>query len=126
MDDPSLAATADDIIGGYKQLIARAHAHGIKIIGATIMPFEGEGIEPGGHVIFENAWTPETETMRKTINHWIIESQAFDGVIDFDAAVRDPAHPSKLLAAYDSDDHIHPNDAGTVAMANCIDLSIFH
>jgi len=125
VDNPSLSATAADIIGGYKQLIARAHEHAIKVIGATIMPFEGDGTDPDGVVMVDNAWTPEKEAMRRTINRWILESRAFDGVLDFDAVVRDPAHPSKLLPAYDSNDHIHPNDAGRAAMVNSIDLSIF-
>ena len=63
--------------------------------------------------------------MRQKINHWVIGSHAFDGIVDFDAVMRDPAHPTRLLPAYDSGDHIHPNDTGTAAMANAIDLSLF-
>lgn len=125
IDVPSLAASADDMIGGYQQIIARAHAHGIKVFGATIMPYEGEGIETDGRVTQENAWSPAKETMRTAINHWILDSHAFDGVIDFDAVVRDPTHPSRLRSEFDSGDHIHPSDAGIAAMANSIDLLLF-
>jgi lysophospholipase L1-like esterase len=126
VDNPAFAASADDMIGGYQQLIARAHAHGIRIIGATIMPYEGEGLEADGRVTSENAFSPAKEAMRNTINRWIRESHAFDGVIDFDAVVRDPGHPSRLLAAYDSGDHIHPSASGISAMANSIDLALLH
>ena len=125
IDVPAFAASTDDMIGGYQQLIARAHAHGIKVIGVTIMPYEGEGIEADGRVTQENAWTPAKETMRTAINHWILESHAFDGVIDFDAVVRDPTHPSRLRSEFDSGDHIHPSEAGIAAMANSIDLLLF-
>ncbi len=124
VDDPALAASTDDMIGAYQQLIARAHAHGIKVIGATIMPYEGEGIEADGSVTQENAFTPEKEAMRQAINRWIRDGHAFDGVIDFDAVVRDPTHVSRLLPAYDSGDHIHPSARGIDAMANSIDLAL--
>jgi lysophospholipase L1-like esterase len=126
VDNPAFAASADDLIGGYQQLIARAHAHGIRVIGATIMPYEGEGLEADGRVTSENAFTPAKEAMRNAINHWILASHAFDGVIDFDAVVRDPAHPSRLQLAYDSGDHIHPNASGITAMAESIDLALLH
>jgi lysophospholipase L1-like esterase len=125
VNDSSLAASAEDIISGYQQIIARAHSHGIKVIGATIMPYEGEGIDADGNVTLENAFTPAKEQMRQRINQWVIGSHAFDGVVDFDAVMRDPAHPARLLPAYDSGDHVHPNDTGTTAMANAVSLALF-
>jgi len=115
--DPNDAPTAEDIIGGYRQLIARAHAHGLKIVGGTLLPFEGTD---GGY------YTPEKEKMRQAINQWIRMSSVFDGVIDFDAVTRDPQQPGRMLAAYDSGDHLHPGDAGYQAMADAIDLSLFN
>lgn len=110
--DPSV--TADDLIGGYRQLIARAHARGFLIFGATLLPSEGN-----------NRWTPELEVKRQAINQWIRASGEFDGTIDFDAVVRDPGEPSKLLPHYDSGDHIHPSDAGYQAMGDSVDLDLF-
>jgi lysophospholipase L1-like esterase len=124
VDNPMLAASAEDIISGYQQIIARAHTHGIKIIGTTIMPYEGEGMESNGRVTLENAYSTAKENMRELINRWVLGSRAFDGVIDFDSVVRDPTRPTQLLPAYDSGDHIHPNDAGTAAMASSINLSL--
>jgi lysophospholipase L1-like esterase len=76
---------------------------------------------------FEDApyFTPEGETKREAVNDFIRTSGAYDGVIDFDAALRDPAHPNKLLPADDSGDHLHPNDAGYEAMANAVNLALF-
>ena len=106
--------TADDIIGGHRQFIERAHAQGITIYGATLAPFEGA-----------NYWTPEGETKRQALNEWIRTSDAYDGVIDFDAALRDPAQPTKLRPEYDSGDHLHPSDAGYKVMANAVDVGLF-
>jgi lysophospholipase L1-like esterase len=106
--------TADDLIAGYKQIIEQAHAAGLKIFGATILPYKGFG-----------GWTEQGESKRQAANHWIKESGAFDGVIDFDAALRDPANLSALTPTYDSGDHLHPNPAGHEAMANAIDLALF-
>ncbi len=103
-----------DLILGHRQLIDRAHARGLKIYGATLTPFEG--------AIY---WTPEGEAKRQALNEWIRTSKAYDGVIDFDAAVRDPNAPTKLQAQYDPGDHLHMNDAGYQAMANTIDLALF-
>jgi lysophospholipase L1-like esterase len=108
------AVSADDLIAGLQQLIERAHARGIRIFGATLTPFEGATYA-----------SPEGEAKREAINKWIRTSGAFDGVIDFDATVRDPEHPKTVLPAYDSGDHLHPNDAGYQAMADAIDLSLF-
>jgi lysophospholipase L1-like esterase len=107
-------ATAEDIIAGYRLLISRARQHGLSIIGATLTPFEGV-----------NTYTAAGEQMRQQINQWIRASGQFDAVIDFDAATRDPGHPARLRAEFDSGDHIHPNDAGNRAMADIIDLKLF-
>ena len=109
--------TADDIIAGHKQIIARAHERGLKIFGGTLTPFEG--------TTFPGYFTAEGEAKRQAVNRWIRHSGAFDAVIDFDRATRDPAHPSRLLPAYDSGDHLHPNDAGYRAMAAFIDPKLF-
>jgi lysophospholipase L1-like esterase len=109
--------SADDIIAGLKQMIERAHEHGLKIFGATLTPFEG--------TTFQGYFSPEKETKRKAVNQWIRTGNAFDGVIDFEKAVRDPQHPDRMLPANDGGDHLHPGDAGYKAMAEAIDLSLF-
>jgi len=106
--------TAEDLIAGHKQLIERAHAKGIKILGATLTPFWGAGY-----------YTEAGEAKRQALNNWIRTSKAYDGVVDFDKATRDPSDPKKLLPAYDSCDRLHPSDAGYKAMAESIDLSLF-
>ncbi|MEO8308006.1 MAG: SGNH/GDSL hydrolase family protein [Pseudomonadota bacterium] len=106
--------TAEEIIAGYRLLIGRAHLHGLTIIGCTLMPFEGV-----------NTYTESSEKMRQDVNRWIRTSGQFDKVVDLDAATRDPAAPTKLQAAFDSRDHIHPNDAGNKAMAEAFDLKLF-
>lgn len=111
---PDQAVTADEIIQGYRQLIARAHLKCIKIIGATLTPYEGAFY-----------FTPEGEVKRQAVNDFIRNSGEFDAVIDFDRAVRDPNDPTRILPAYDSGDHLHPSDAGYDAMAHSIDLKIF-
>ena len=108
------AVTAEDLINGYKQLIARAHLHNLKIMGATLTPDEGVWLAG-----------PVGEATRQKINQWIKTSGQFDAVVDFDAAVLDKEHPTKLRAEFDSRDHIHPNDAGNAAMANAFDLAVF-
>jgi lysophospholipase L1-like esterase len=110
---PPVPVTAGEIIAGHRQMIARAHALGLKIIGCTLTPFEGAAY-----------FTAEGETKRTAVNAFI-RSGAYDGVIDFDAATRDPNHPTRYLPIYDSGDHLHPDDAGYQAMANVIDLSLF-
>jgi lysophospholipase L1-like esterase len=109
------AVSAADIINGLKQLVVRARASDIRVIGATITPF-GSSTVPG-------VFTPETEAKRQAVNRWIRTGGGFDGVVDFEAAVRDPANPSRLLPAYDADG-VHLNDAGYAAMANAINLSM--
>jgi lysophospholipase L1-like esterase len=105
--------TANDLIAGYKQIIAQAHARHLKIFGATILPFQGF-----------NAWTEQGESTRLSVNRWIKESQAFDGVIDFAAALADPANPARLASQFDSGDHLHPSPAGHHAMAQSINLTL--
>ena len=110
-------ASAADLIAGHKQLVARAHARGLKIYGATLTPFEGTTIQ--------GYWTAEGEAVRQELNAWIRTSGVYDGVIDFDAAVLDPQRPMWFLPRYDYGDHLHPGDAGYEAMANAIDLELF-
>jgi lysophospholipase L1-like esterase len=111
-------ATADQIIVGHRQLIARAHALGIKALGATLTPFEGATIVPG-------FYTAAGDAKRDAVNRWIRTSSEYDAVIDFDRVLRDPGHPARLRTGFDSGDHLHPNDAGYQAMADAIDLSLF-
>ena len=114
---PEQIVSAQEIIAGLRQLIARAHRRGLPIYGATITPSSSS--------IFPGFWTPENEEKRQVVNRWIRTSRAFDGVIDFDEAVRDPSDPTRLLPAFSSDG-IHMSDAGYLAMANAIDLWLFY
>jgi len=104
------------ILGSYRQIILRAHARGIQVIGATITPYTGSDYYHPG---------PLSEADRQAINQWIRTPGHFDAVIDFDKATRDPAHPDRLLPAYDSGDHLHPSPAGYRAMGEAIPLSLF-
>ena len=115
--DPADVRTPEELIDAYRQLISRAHAQGIKLIGATISPCEG--------VIIPGYYSESKEATRQTVNKWIRSSGSFDGVIDFDAVLRDPEHPSRLLPRFASKDLLHPNDAGYEAMANAIDIGLF-
>jgi lysophospholipase L1-like esterase len=115
--DPSDAHTPEDLIAGYRQLISRAHTRGIKVIGATISPFEG--------FVIPGYYSESKEATRQAVNRWIRTSRAFDAVIDFDAVLRDPDHPSRVLPRFASADHLHPNDDGYQAMADAIDLALF-
>jgi lysophospholipase L1-like esterase len=108
------APSAADLIAAHQQMIARAHARGLNIFGATLTPFKGA-----------NYWTPEGEAKRQALNAWMRTEKAYDGVFDFDAAVRDPADPAKTRAEYDPGDHLHLNAAGYEAVANTIDLKLF-
>ena len=115
--NPAEDVTAAQIIQGHRQMIDRAHALGLGIYGGTLNPVEGYP--------FPGFWTAALEAKRQAVNHWIRTSKAYDAVIDFDTALRDPSHPSRLLPAYDGGDHVHPNDVGYRAMADAIDLSLF-
>ena len=114
VNDLAYGATASEIIAADKQIIAKAHARGLRIFGATLTPFKGS--------IFDSA--PVYEATRDAVNKWIMTSRAFDGVIDFASAVASPASPQALKPAFDSGDHSHPSDAGYQAMANAINLSM--
>lgn len=111
---PSRKATAAAMIAGYRQLIARAHAHGIEVLGATITPYEGTG-----------TYTPDGEAQREAINAWIRTSGAFDGVLDFDAVWRDPTDPKRIITRLQRGDHLHGSDAGYRALAQSINLARF-
>lgn len=104
-------AVARQIVGGYERIIDRAHAAGIKVLGGTLTPFEGA-----------QYWTRRGEATREAVNRWIRAGGAFDGVIDFARATRDPVAPGRLAPAYDSGDHLHPNAAGYRAMADAVKL----
>jgi len=106
-------ASAPDLIMGLQQIIERAHEQGIRVFGATLTPYEGAGY-----------YTADGEATRQAVNQWIRTSGAFDGVFDFDAAVRDPNHPSQFRDSYHSGDHLHPSAAGYKAMVDAIDLSL--
>lgn len=106
--------TADELIEALAQIVDRAHAHGIKVMGGTLMPMGG--------LWLHNA---ETEAMRQDVNEWIRSGGKFDAVADFDAVTRDPQRPTHLRPELDSGDHIHPNDAGNAAMAGAIDTMMF-
>lgn len=107
--------TLDDMVAGYRQLIARARAARIAVTGATLAPFEGAA----SHSI---QYSVEKETLRQTVNAWIRSSGEFDAVFDADRVLRDPARPSRLLPAYDSGDHLHPNDRGYQALGEAMPL----
>ena len=106
--------TVDDLIQAHRQIVERARAHGIVVIGGTLTPFEGA-----------NYFREEGEAIRQGLNQWIRTSGTYDAVIDFDAVVRDPANPRRIKPEFDPGDHLHPNDAGYRAMANAIDLRLF-
>jgi lysophospholipase L1-like esterase len=108
------AATAADLIAAYRQMILRARDHGIAVYGATILPFEGFSY-----------FSAAGEADRQTINQWMRSSGELDQVIDFDAVARDPNAPSRLSAAVDGGDHLHPSAAGFRIMADAIDLGLF-
>lgn len=104
------------IIGAYRQIIARAHAKGIKVIGATVMPFVGNGYY---HADARN------EADRQAVNAWIRKPGNFDAMIDFDRVMRDPARPDRLLPAYDDGDALHPSPKGYKVMGEAIPLGLF-
>jgi lysophospholipase L1-like esterase len=110
--EPRTNVSAEEIIGAYRQIIERAHAGGLRVLGGTLLPFQGSFY-----------WDAAAEVKRQRVNTWIRTSGVFDGVIDFDRVVRDPADPAVLAPRYDSGDHLHPSDAGYRAMGNAIDLT---
>jgi len=114
---PEKTLTAEDMIFAASQIIARAHMHGVKVFGATLLP-------AGARIESNPAWVKVRQEIGR-YNDWVRTSHAFDGVVDFHKAVADPGEPDILLPAYDSGDHVHPNDAGYKAMADAIDLAIF-
>ncbi|MFB9689393.1 SGNH/GDSL hydrolase family protein [Amycolatopsis plumensis] len=111
---PGAPVTTDDVIAGYRQLVARARERGVRVCATTIAPFEGS-----------EAYTPEAELARQVVNEWIRTAGAFDAVLDFDAVWRDPRHPSRIRAEFHSGDHLHGSDAGYRALADSVDLSLF-
>jgi lysophospholipase L1-like esterase len=113
--------SAEDIISGYRQLIARAHQKGVRVIGTTNPAFENSAFTKPAVTFY----TPEREATRQKVNDWIRSSGEFDAVIDFDEVLRDPNHPTQLLPAYDSGDHLHPNNAGCIAEGNAVSLALF-
>jgi lysophospholipase L1-like esterase len=115
-DAPPVTSAA--LIAGYRHLIARAKTHGVRIIGATLTPFEG-ALED---TPLEGYFTAEKERTRQAVNHWIRTSGEFDAVVDFDAATRDPQNPTRFRSTLDSGDHLHPGNDGYKAMADAVDL----
>ena len=112
--------TAEDVIAGYKQIIQRAHDHGIRFVGVTLTPFIDtfKGLPTSGY------YTPEKEKIREAVNDWIRANKTADGLIDFDKLLEDPNNPKHINPAYDCGDHLHPNDAGYQAMAKAVDLTV--
>jgi lysophospholipase L1-like esterase len=108
------ASVATNLITAYEEMIAQAHAHHIRVYGGTITPFGGNSY-----------YTPAHEAVRQAVNEWVRTGGKFDAVIDFDAVIRDPQNPSRLLPAADSGDHLHPNEAGYKIMADAINLKLF-
>jgi lysophospholipase L1-like esterase len=111
-DNPPLHV--DELIAAYRQIIARAHARGMKVIIGTLTPFLGS-----------TSYSQEREDQRREVNQWVRVSGEPDGIVDFDAAIRDPREPLRLRFEYDSGDHLHPNESGYRAMGNAVDLALF-
>ncbi|QNH22391.1 GDSL-like Lipase/Acylhydrolase family protein [Xanthomonas sp. GW] len=105
--------SAQELIAGYRQLLQRAQARGLRVIGATLTPFEGALPDTP----IRGYYSVDKERVRQQVNAWIRDGNGFDAIIDFDALLRDPAHPTRMLPAFDSGDHLHPGDAGYTAMA---------
>ncbi|MPY61107.1 SGNH/GDSL hydrolase family protein [Streptomyces spongiae] len=113
VNDVRWGATADQVIAGLREIAARGHARGLRVLAATIAPCEGEA-----------RCTAAADAERSAVNTWIRGAEEFDGVFDFDAVLRDPERPSRMLPAYDSGDHLHPGDAGLAALAESVDLRV--
>jgi len=118
---PIEKVSTEEIISGYRQLITSAHRKNIRVIGTTNPPFENSAFEG----LVNAFYTPEREGVRQKVNDWIRSSGEFDDVVDLDAVLRDPSHPTQLLPAYDSGDHLHPNNAGCIAEGNAFPLEMF-
>ena len=114
---PEEEPTAAQMIAGLKQMALRAHSRGIKIIGATLTPF-------GNETYMANAWNQQREEVRVAVNSWMRGGGAFDGVADFDQALRDPEHPTQMVPSYDCGDGLHPSDLGYNKMGDAIDLAL--
>jgi lysophospholipase L1-like esterase len=110
--------TAAQMIAGLRQFSVRGQARGITVIAATLTPYENETFLPG-------AWNPKREAVRQAVNDWLRKTDAFDAIVDFDRALRDPEHPTRMLPSYDCGDHLHPSDLGYRAMGDAIDLALF-
>ncbi|MBW8738777.1 MAG: G-D-S-L family lipolytic protein [Streptomyces turgidiscabies] len=106
-------ATGDQVIDGMREIVRRAHARGLRVIGATVVPYRGWG----------DWWTEAREADRQKVNTFVRDGGVFDGYADFDKAVRDPGDPTRYGAAFDSGDHLHPNDTGMKALADAVDLT---
>ena len=115
---PEEEPTAAQMIAGLKQFALRGQSRGVKVITCTLTPFENETFLPG-------AWNPRREAIRQTVNDWLRKTDDFDAVVDFDRALRDPDHPTRMLPVYDCGDHLHPSDLGYRAMGDAIDLALF-
>lgn len=111
---PENVIALDDLIGGMKQLIERAHEHEIKVIGCTLTPYQGAAY-----------YSDKGEEIRMAYNQWIRTGKAFDAVVDFDKATQDPANPKQIRPTYNIMDHLHPNDAGYKAMAGAVNVCLF-
>jgi lysophospholipase L1-like esterase len=111
---PPNPVTSDDLIGAMKQMIERAHTHGLKVVGCTLTPYEGAAY-----------YSPKGEEVRQAVNRWILTGGAFDAVVDFDKVTQDSSNTKTFKATFNNTDHLHPNDAGYKAMADSIDLKIF-
>ena len=111
---PAGQATAEALIGGLRQIIERAHSHGIKVFGATIAPYDGASY-----------YSTEGNAVRERVNDWIRKGGEFDAVLDFDAVLRDPNQPTKIRDGWHAGDHLHGSDAGYRALVDSIDLGLF-
>jgi lysophospholipase L1-like esterase len=114
---PEEEVTGEEMIAGLQQMAVRAHSRGLKIIGATLTPF-------GNETYMANAWNPTREQHRVAVNTWIRESGAFDGVVDFDATLRDPERPTQMRVVDDCGDGLHPSDSGYCKLGDAIDLAL--
>lgn len=113
INDIGFDATSEQLIAGYREVARRTHARGLKLYGATLTPFKGSFL-----------WTEQRQQTADELNAWIRTTRSLDGFVDFNQATADAGDPLALNPAYDSGDHLHPGDGGTLAMANSVDLSI--